>query len=179
MRLLIFLMLMVSFSTHAHHREAKVPVKELPNVSKSVDWRYNKYYDETGEIGDHNTHDAWTSASGRSLVLSCIVNSAGEKVFRFFIRTDTPIHKFGNYVDVTFEVSGSTYKLGGFVSNVYVGNVHVMLPLEHNELFDKMRSGRRLFVTIPTVSSPRPIRQEFSLMGFNRATLNTITNCAY
>lgn len=165
------LLLFASFSAFA---------QDDSNVSMSGAWRYDMYFDGTRELGPRIAHDAWTWAAGRAFVISCIRDrETGKGSFRFFIHTNDPIHKFGEEVEVRLNVGDDLFRLKGTVSNVYVGNVHVVLPNEPSELLARMRKGRRFDISIDTVAGVYPVRQEFSLMGFNSATLNTITNCIY
>ena len=129
--------------------------------------------------------DAWTYQRGfvhNSIVVSCVYDnttSTGSKL-KFFLRTATPIHKFGAAVDVEFIVGygNDEYTLSGHVSKISSTNIHIDVdPNTVQHMIGRMRAASLFRVRVQPVGTADDLDIPFSLNGFTAATANTISNC--
>ena len=141
----------------------------------SQDWRYEEYYPNGGKI----RYDTWTQAANfRSFVVSCNVDHRkGEPEISFFISTNDPIHNRGEDIVVTLKFGKTHFELPARVSNSNPTNAYVYPFIDGEEIIELMKRQSSFEIFIPVASGAAHVRQTFSLMGFNNASLGLRKIC--
>jgi hypothetical protein len=151
-------------------------------AERNGEWYSDSFYNKH-EDANRVRLDAWTFQRGfrhNAFVLSCVYDRESQTGgnLKFFIKGLDPVGFLGADTTVVVKIAGSTketFRLDGRVSHVRSTNVHIDISDQY--LIDRMRDARTFSVMVQSITNPRPVTMDFSLMGFASAAANTITNC--